>query len=1034
MHLPTAAYPPFAELHCLSNFTFQRGASSMRELFERAHAHGYSALAITDECTMAGAVRAWQAARQVGLRLIVGTEIRIEHGPKIVLLAQTLAGYQAICGLITTGRRNSTKGTYRITRADLNRSLTGVLALWVPDVGPRTEASTAENGRWLSELFPRRLWIAVELHLDGNDAAKRQRLQQLSALLNLPLVAAGDVHMHSRGRRALQDTITAIRHHTSVFQAGHLLYQNGERHLRSLPVLESIYGRELMAESARIADRCTFELDQIRYQYPSELVPTGMTDGQYLRQLVNEGIPWRWPGGIPEKVGAQIEYELALITELSFCCYFLCVADIVRFARSQEILCQGRGSAANSAVCFVLGITELDPSRSNLMFERFISRERNEPPDIDIDFEHERREEVIQYIYRRYGRERAALTAVATTYHWSGAIRDVAKALDFPPDQIEKLANSCGRGDEVPSDDQLRAAGFDPEQPAVHRAIVLTREIIGFPRHLSQHPGGFVISEAPLSTLVPVENASMPDRTIIQWDKDDLDLMGLLKIDILGLGILTAIRRTLDLLRNDCQQDLTIATIPPEDPATYDMVCLADTVGVFQIESRAQMALLPRMRPRNFYDLVIEIALVRPGPIVGKMVHPYLQRRSGDETADYPSDEVKAVLERTLGVPLFQEQVMQLAVVAAGYTPGEADELRRSMAAWKRHGGLEPHEIRLREGMLARGYTTDYANALFSQLKGFGSYGFPESHSASFAGLVYSSAYLRCHHLAAYATALINSHPMGFYTPDQLLQDARRHGIETRPIDVMISNWDCTLEPPERGGQQPAIRLGLRLVRGMQSEVAQRISEARLQLPFSDVSDLCHRAGLDKRARDLLSDSGALKQLAGNRHQSRWAVAGVERPMPLFASSKEDDAPLPLPSLSQDLFADYETTGTTLGPHPLSVLRQALVERRCKSSLELLDYEHGKHVIVAGIVTGRQRPSTASGVTFVTLEDEHGMINVVVWRDLAERQRKELRGAQLLQVKGTFENKGGVRHVIAGHLEDVTALLGQLDVRSRDYR
>lgn len=1035
MHLPSypANAPSFAELHCLSNFTFQRGASTLRQLFERAHALGYQALAITDECTMAGAVRAWQASKEFGLRFICGTELQIEQGPKLVLLAESLAGYQAICGLITTGRRNSTKGNYRLTREDFDRNLKGVLALWVPSVSAGIQDTTLFDGHWLAGLFNDRLWISVGLHFDTDDASKMRHLKQLGEALGLPLVAAGDVHMHSRGRRALQDTLTAIRNHKTVFTAGQHLFQNGERHLRSKPVLESIYGRDLMDESVRIAERCTFTLDQIRYQYPHELVPTGMTASQCLRQLVTEGVPWRWPDGPPDKAMAQIEHELALISELGFDCYFLCVHDIVRFARQQKILCQGRGSAANSAVCFVLGITELDPSRSKLLFERFISRERNEPPDIDIDFEHERREEVIQYIYQRYGRDRAALTAVATTYHYASAVRDVAKALDIPADDIERLAKSVGRGDEVPSAEQLEEAGFDPQEPALHRVMVLTAELIGFPRHLSQHPGGFVISDAPLSTLVPVENAAMPDRTIIQWDKDDLDALGLLKVDILALGMLTAIRRTLDMLRRYDLADLTMATVPKEDPATYEMISSADTVGVFQIESRAQQSMLPRLRPKTFYDLVIQIAIVRPGPIAGDMVHPYIRRRNGEEKVEYASEELKEVLERTLGVPLFQEQVMQIAIVAAGYTPGEADQLRKSKAAWKRQGGLEPHQKRLMEGMLSRGYSEEFAAKIFTQILAFGHYGFPESHSSSFSIICYVSAFLRCHFAAAFAAALINSHPMGFYTPDQLLQDVRRRGVDTLPIDVNISDWDCTLELGEDPQQQPAIRLGLRLVRGLQDDVAHRIAAARQHGLFLDVSDLCHRVGLDKRARDLLSDSGALKELAGNRHQSRWAVAGVEKPMPLFDSIEEQATPLPQPSLAQDLFADYATLGTTLGPHPLRLLRQALIERRCKSSRDLLDWEHGKHVVVAGLVTGRQRPGTANGVTFVTLEDEYGTINVVVWKDLGERQRKELRGSQLLQVKGRFENQKGVRHVIAGHLEDVTSLLGELDVRSRDY-
>ncbi len=1025
----------YAELHCLSNFSFQRGASSAKELFERARAHGYRKLAITDECTLAGIVRAWQAAKESELPLIVGSEMRIHDGPKVVLLVENLEGYQRLCKLITQARRRAKKGEYRLLREDFTAPMTGLLVLWIADETAERSREREEGG-WLRECFAQRLWLAVEMHRGPNDAQRLEYLQKLARELGIPAVAAGDAHMHARGRRALQDTLTAVRHHVTVAEAGFRLFPNGERHLRPYEQLRELYPLELLDETLRIAERCTFDLGQLSYQYPHELVPAGQTPTSWLRVLTEKGARWRWPDGTPEKARELIETELKLIAELKYESYFLTVHDIVRFARDQSILCQGRGSAANSVVCFALGVTELDPVKNNMLFARFLSKERNEPPDIDVDFEHDRREEVLQYVFRRYGRGRAALTAVASTYHGAGAIRDVARALGLPADQINALADCCSRrGERLPTPERLRESGFDPDNALLRRVLILAGELLGFPRHLSQHPGGFVISEHPLDTLVPVENAAMADRTVIQWDKDDLDLVGLLKVDILALGMLSALRRCFDLVsRYRQQKPWTIASIPAEDEATYAMISRADTIGVFQIESRAQMAMLPRLKPRTFYDLVIEVAIVRPGPIQGDMVHPYLRRRNGEEPVDYPSEELKPVFERTLGVPLFQEQVMELAVVAAEYTPGEADQLRRSMAAWKRHGGLEPHRQRLTERMLERGYTPEFTARIFEQIKGFGSYGFPESHAASFALLTYASCWLKCHEPAAFACSLINSWPMGFYSPDQILQDARRHGIETRPVDVNHSDWDCTLEP--NGGEQPAIRMGLRMIRGFRQETAESIERARRQQPFGDVADLCLRAGLDQRARAQLADAGALHGLAGDRHRARWAVAGVEGQLPLFAGQTTRELPvsLPRPTVGEDLHTDYDTLGTTLGPHPLKLLRAQLRGKRCRSSRELRGIEHGRNVSVAGLVVGRQKPGTASGVIFLTLEDEFGMVNVVVWKDLGERQRRVLVDSQLLRIDGRLEMQHDVVHLIAGRLTDYTPLLAGLDVRSRDFR
>ncbi len=1027
----------YAELHCLSNFSFQRGASSAQELFQRAKRHGYTALAITDECTLAGIVRAWQASKDSGLPLIIGSEMQIENGPKIVLLVEDLGGYQTLCRIITLARRRAKKGEYRLLPDDFEIASNGLLAVWLPEIESDTQACLAQ-GNWLREQFAERLWLGVELHRGPDDEQRLADLLALAQSLSIPAVASGDVHMHARGRRALQDTMTAIRHHTTVAEAGHLLFANGERHLRTPDALAELYPDWLLAESVRIARRCTFDLDDLKYEYPHELVPKGQTPSSWLRELTERGVRKRWPDGLRPTTREQVEKELALIAEMKFDSYFLTVHDIVEFARSQHILCQGRGSAANSVVCYALGITELNPEESNLLFERFISRERNEPPDIDVDFEHDRREEVIQYVFRRYGRGRAALTAVASTYHGSGAMRDVARVLGLPPDQINALADAFSRwSDTLPSPERLREYGLDPEAPMLKRVLALSDELIGFPRHLSQHPGGFVISEHPLDTLVPVENAAMAERTIIQWDKDDLDLVGLLKVDILALGMLSALRRTFDLVHLHRGKRWTLAEMPSDDRPTYNMISRADTIGVFQIESRAQMAMLPRLRPEKFYDLVIEVAIVRPGPIQGDMVHPYLRRRNGEEAITYPP-KLKKVFERTLGVPLFQEQVMEVAIIAADYTPGEADQLRRSMAAWKRHGGLEPHRERLTKGMLKNGYEQDFADRIFEQIKGFGSYGFPESHAASFALLTYASCWLKCHEPAAFTCALINSWPMGFYSPDQLLQDARRHHIEIRPVDVRYSDWDCSLEPIEHPDytRNLAIRLGMRMVRGFREDDALRIERARATRAFSDATDLTIRAGLDNRAAEALADSGALRGLIGHRHRARWEVAGVEAQRPLFDDlpSEEHQVTLPLPTVAEDLVADYATLGTTLGPHPLALLRRQLAAKRFRSSRDLLTLENDRTLSVAGLVIGRQRPGTASGVTFVTLEDEFGMVNVVVWRDLAERQRKVLVGSQLLQVFGRLESKSGVRHLIAQRLYDLTPLLTGLDVRSRDFQ
>jgi error-prone DNA polymerase len=1005
--------PEYAELHCLSNFSFLRGASHPQEQVERAAALGYSALALTDECSLAGIVRAHVAAKAHKLKLIAGAELRLEDGTRLALLAPDRRSYGALCALITTGRRRGRKGTYLLARADVEAcAASGLLALLL-----------AGDARWLAGHFPGRAWIAVELHCGPNDRARLDSLRALSRASGLPLVAAGDVHMHLRSRRPLQDALTAIRLGTPLERCGRDLFPNAERHLRARVRLAQLYPPELLAESVAIAGRCAFSLDELRYEYPGELVPPGKTAAGWLAELSAQGLAWRFPDGVPQKVRALVDYELRLIAELRYEAFFLTVHDIVRFARGRGILCQGRGSAANSAVCYALGITEVDPGRLQTLFERFVSKERNEPPDIDVDFEHQRREEVIQYLYAKYGRGRAALAATVICYRPRSAVRDLGKALGFAPEQVERAAGSLAWWDGrrvLP--ERLAQAGLDPASPALQRLVALTGELVGFPRHLSQHVGGFVISRGPLAELVPVENAAMPERTVIQWDKDDLEALGLLKVDVLALGMLSAIRRALDFL------GMKMHEVPAEDPAVYAMIQKADTVGVFQIESRAQMSMLPRLRPACFYDLVIEVAIVRPGPIQGGMVHPYLRRRRGLEPVAYPSAAVQGVLERTLGVPIFQEQVMQLAVVAAGFTPGEADRLRRSMAAWKRKGGLEPFEERLVQGMLGRGYRREFAEALYRQILGFGEYGFPESHSASFALLVYVSAWLKCHHPAAFCAALLNSQPMGFYAPAQLVQDARRHGVEVRPPEVGASLWDCTLE----GG---ALRLGLRMVGGLAQGAGARIVAARARGAFASVEDLARRAALGRRDLDCLAAGGALAALAGHRRQAHWAAAGIAQAAGVLreASIDEPALALPPPGEGEDIVADYASLGMSLGRHPLALLRPRLSRLGLLPAVTVHTRAHGSRARAAGLVTCRQRPDTASGVIFVTLEDETGCVNVVVWRDLIERQRRELLGARLLAVEGRIERDGEVVHLIARELSDRSALLGQLFAPSRDF-
>ncbi|MFV1996638.1 MAG: error-prone DNA polymerase [Acidiferrobacterales bacterium] len=1017
----------FAELHAVSNFTFLRGASHPEELVTCANDLGYSALALTDECSVAGVVRAHVAAKNCNFKLIIGSEFRLQDGLRLILYATNRKTYGDLAQLITRGRRAAEKGRYHLTRSDISELAANCLALWLPGKG-----FDVEYAQWLAGVFPDKAWIAVEMLQQGNDRIRLQRLTDIGIQTGLPLVAANDIHAHARHRRPLQDTLTAIRLRTTIETVGHTLHANGERHLRRREILARLYPHALIAETLVIAERCQFSLDELRYEYPEELVPGDETAGHYLKRLTEAGIKERWPEGETKKVRQMIEHELQLIAELNYEHYFLTVYDIVKFARSQNILCQGRGSAANSAVCYVLGITEVDPSRMEMLFERFISKERNEPPDIDVDFEHERREEVIQYLYRKYGRHRTALTATVVTYRPRSAIRDVGKALGLSLEQVNRLVRNTQWWEGYESE-RLREIGFDPANPVVRRLMLIVHQILGFPRHLSQHVGGFVIARDDLSRLVPIENAAMPERTIIQWDKDDLDALGLLKVDCLALGMLTAIHRACDLLSGFRGRPYSLASIPPEDPTVYEMIQHGDTVGVFQIESRAQMSMLPRLKPANFYDLVIEVAIVRPGPIQGNMVHPYLRRRQGLEPVTYPSVAVEDVLKRTLGVPIFQEQVIKLAMVAAGFSPGEADQLRRSMAAWKRHGGLEHFEQRLIDGMAERGYPEEFARRIFQQILGFGEYGFPESHAASFALLAYASAWFKCHEPAAFTCALLNSLPMGFYGPSQLVQDAKRHGVVVRPPDVMESDRDCSLEADKNN--EPVLRLGLCMIKGLSQVAADRVVTSRQQRGFVDVSDLVHRAVLNRREVEALSAADALRSLAGHRHRARWQALAVETPTPLLGESKINEAQplLRSPTEGEDIVEDYRSLALTLRRHPLSVLRERLATLRLTRAEELTGIAHGCTIRTAGLVISRQRPGTATGVVFVTLEDETGLINLVVWNRIMMQYRSELLGARLLVVDGEVQREGEVIHVIVKHLQDYSELLGELRTVSRDF-
>ncbi|WP_432241380.1 error-prone DNA polymerase [Herbaspirillum robiniae] len=1067
--------PDYAELYCRTNFSFLHGASHAQELVARAVALGYKALAITDECTLAGVVRAhaaWQEQQAKGLardfRLIIGSCFRLtcpedaDGAPSplaamtLVALAKNREGYGNIAELITLGRTRTQakKGSYLLTPEDFSmpppalshlRALPDCQLILVPDYAIDEEQLDRQL-RWFKPLFGDRGWLGLTRLYRPLDDLHRSALEQAAQRHGMPQVAVGDVLMHTRSRKSLQDVMTATRLGKPVQECGYALAPNAEQSLRPRLKLASVFRRRLLAETLALVSACRFSLDELRYEYPDELVPLGMTPAEYLRQETLAGAQRRYPAGLPGEVRVQIEMELKLIAGKGYEAYFLTVYDLVRFAREKGILCQGRGSAANSAVCYCLGVTEVNPAETRLLFARFISEERDEPPDIDVDFEHQRREEVIQHIYRKYGRRRAALAAAVHSYRPRGALREVGKALGVDPaivDTVAKAQHWFDTREELL--ERFAEAGLDPALPQIGLWADITGRLLKFPRHLSQHTGGFVIARGQLSRLVPIQNAAMEERSVIEWDKDDLESLKLLKVDVLALGMLTALRRTLELvsLRRGLPQAMRMQDIPKEDPATYDMICEADTIGVFQIESRAQMSMLPRMQPRRHYDLVVQVAIVRPGPIQGGMVHPYLQRRELVREGgrfEYPdntkkSGKIKKVLERTLGIPIFQEQVMEVAIEAAGYSPGEADNLRRSMAAWKRKGGMGPHYERLVLGMTDNGYSREFAESIFNQIEGFGEYGFPESHAASFALLTYFSSWLKRHEPEAFLCGLLNSQPMGFYSPSQLVQDARRHGVVVLPANAVRSNWESTLELPADPAARPAVRLGMSLLRGMPAEAALRIEQARAERPFADVSDLAQRAGLDRHALEALAAGDALRELAGHRRQALWHAVGAvpDRDILRPAARRDETVELDAPGEGDQILGDYRAMNLTLRRHPLALLRDTLKRRRFMSVADMNLLQDRQFACCCGIVTVRQRPGTAKGVIFMTLEDETGSANVVIWPAVLERQRSEVLNARLLGVYGTWQSKGKVRHLVAGRLEDWTGLLGELQPRSRDF-
>ncbi|MFS1957506.1 error-prone DNA polymerase [Vibrio cyclitrophicus] len=1020
----------YSELFCQSNYSFLEGASHAEELVLQADFLRYKALAVTDECSLAGIVKVHSAIKQhkLSLKQIVGSMFWLNEECQVILICPNRQAYAELCRIITNARRRSSKGHYQLSEWDI-MSAKHCFILWLP----QQKNEDAHWGQWLSQHHSGRLWIGLQRHLKQTDQQYIDYCVEMSHHHQLPITACGGVLMHNANRLPLQHSLTAIKYQKPITEVGSHLLANAERCLRSINKLSHIFKVEWLEESNRISELCEFELDSLRYEYPSELIPQGETPMSYLRMLVEKGKRARFPQGVPNDIQQIIEKELGLIDELDYPFFFLTIHDIVMFAKSQGILYQGRGSAANSVVCYCLEITSVDPRQISVLFERFISKERDEPPDIDVDFEHERREEVIQYIYKKYGRERAALAATVISYRFKSAVRDVGKALGLQETQLDYFIKNTNRRDKsLGWQAQLTQLGLQPDSLKGQQFIHLVNEIIGFPRHLSQHVGGFVISSGPLYELVPVENAAMHDRTIIQWDKDDLETLGLLKVDVLALGMLSAIRKCFDLIKRIHGRSLTIAEITrlKDDPQVYGMIQRADTVGIFQIESRAQMSMLPRLKPRTYYDLVIQIAIVRPGPIQGNMVHPFLKRRDGIEPISYPSKDVKSVLSRTLGVPIFQEQVIKLAMVAAGFTGGEADQLRRAMAAWKKNGNVFKFKNKLIEGMQNRGYETEFAEQIFKQICGFGEYGFPESHSASFAVLAYCSAWLKCYYPECFYASLLNSQPMGFYSPSQLVQDAQRHNVAILPVCVNTSQDNHIVVEHQNG---LAIRLGLRQIKGFSEHGIQSVLANRPHSGYRHPSQV-KQLSMNKKDIELLASANALHNVSGDRFQTRWAMMDSASDLPLFSQVHDDiKHSLHQPSEMQNLLEDFSSVGISLNKHPITLLEETNRLGRFTHMKDLKQQRHKSMVTVVGLVTGKQSPGTAAGVTFVTLEDNTGNINVVVWGATARAQQQAYLTAKALKVQGVLEKEGEVVHVIAGKLIDITDEITGLNTKSRDF-
>ncbi|ANK82713.1 MAG: error-prone DNA polymerase [Rhizobiales bacterium NRL2] len=1029
----------YAEWQITSNFSFLEGGSHAEELAAQAQALGLAGIGIADRNSLAGVVRGHLAARNLGLPFRPGCRLVFRDGAEMLVYPSDRAAYGRLSRLITLGRRRAEKGECHLDFEDAAAAAEGQIAI----------ALSAEEGFLgrVRDAFGGRAYLAAWMLRRGDDRRRLGERLALARRFGLPLIAANDVRYHVPERRRLQDVLTCIAEGCTIHEAGRRLAANAERHLKAPAEMARLFADapEAVMRTLEILERTGFSLDELAYEYPDEVVEPGESPQQTLERLTRAGAAHRYPGGLPAKVAAQIAHELELIAQLGYAPYFLTVHDIVRFARERGILCQGRGSAANSAVCYCLGVTSVDPARMDLLFERFVSAERDEPPDIDVDFEHERREEVIQYIYEKYGRDRAGLAATVISYRSKSAMREVGKALGLSLDAVDAMTKSVWR--EGLQDDRIAEAGLDPADPTVAEALRLARELQGFPRHLSQHVGGFVISRGPLSELVPVENAAMVDRTVIQWDKDDLDALGLMKVDVLGLGMLTCIAKAFRMLDESYGRPMDLASVPPDDPAVYDMLCEADSIGVFQVESRAQMTMLPRLKPRTFYDLVIEVAIVRPGPIQGDMVHPYLRRRNGEEKVDFPSEELRRVLGKTMGVPLFQEQAMQIAIVAAGFTPSEADRLRRAMATFRKVGTIHTFQEKLVEGMAERGYDRDFAERCFRQIEGFGEYGFPESHAASFALLVYVSAWLKRHYPDVFCAAILNSQPMGFYAPAQLVRDARDHGVEVRPVDVNHSMPDHLLEPlpaPDpKTGLGTAVRLGFRLVKGLNAEAADRIAAARPEGGYATVQELARRAGLDQTTLRVLADADAFGSMGLDRRRALWAARAVEpEPLPLFAAAEAragaaghnrpfdliEEPAVDLPEMrpGEEVVADYQRLRLSLRAHPCALLRERLGAHGAVRAQALSALPDGRRTVVAGLVLVRQRPGSASGVIFATLEDETGVANIVVWPHVFERFRRVLLTSRLLGVSGKLQREGLVIHVVAERLFDLSGELATL--------